>query len=142
MERVTIHCTTACLFTYSFFLNEQHMNMGGHMGNEMVFILANQVRTKFFQHIGVPEFDHEHQSGTIMANAAVKYINEGLIGDKITVQVYIDHISEITFDFKIRFIKNDAMDLAIVRQGILWFDYNHRKPIELPKLLIDFCKDK
>lgn len=139
MERVRIDCTTKCLFSHSFTLGEQHMNQGGHMGNEMIFILANDIRTKFFEFIGMQAFDAHNEIGTIMANATVKYASEGMIGDQITANVYIDHISEITFDFKIQFLKNEEQELAVIRQGIVWYDYKNRKPHELPKQFLDFC---
>lgn len=133
MERIKIDFPGNVLYSTSFEIMEEDINFAGHMGNERILHWANQIRHKFYKYKGVNEINPITKTGTIVANHAVVYKSEGFLNDEIIAEVGIGNLSTCSYDLVIRFLKKENQNLlAIMKSGIVFFDYNKREIAEIP----------
>jgi acyl-CoA thioesterase FadM len=130
MNKVKIEIPAAVLFRTEFQIKEEDINEADHMGNERILHHANLIRYDFFTTINVlPEKDH----GLIIASHSIQYKSEGFSGDTILCEISVSNLTECTFDLVMHFIKQSTnKTLAVVRSGIVYFDYQNRKIRHLP----------
>ena len=108
MERVQINIPEKILYQQHFKIVEADINDVNHMGNERVLVFVN----------------------------SINYKNEGFLGDEIVCHVGVNNITECSFDLISHFIKSNSTTLAIVRTGIVYYDYEKRKIKALPQSFI------
>ncbi len=111
------------------------VNYGGHLSNDRVLSMVHEVRLRFFQSMGYSELDLAGVS-TIMADTAIVYQSEGFQGDEINVDVAITDFTRVGFDLFYQLNNlTTGKALAIVKTGIICFDYETRKVCEVPDAL-------
>ncbi|MFN8283847.1 MAG: thioesterase family protein [Chitinophagales bacterium] len=134
MERVTINLPEKFLYKQQFKIRQEDINEVNHMGNERVLVFVNAIKEGFFSELNlVPNSPTE---GIIFANHSINYKSEGFLGDEITCNVGVANITECSFDLISHFVKNNSTTLAIVRTGIVYYDYEKRKIKALPESFI------
>jgi acyl-CoA thioesterase FadM len=133
MTRIDIKVPEKVLYETHFTIQPEDINSANHMGNERILFFSNTVRTDFYNHLGLEEGVLAEGHGTIIANHAIKYVSEGFLGDEITCQVGIAEFTSCSFDLIFHFFKKDKKTLALVRSGVVYFNYNERRISELPK---------
>ncbi len=115
----------------------QHINYGGHLGNDAILSVIHEARLRFFQHLGCNETD-AFGTGLIMTDAAVIYRGEGFQGDLLHITIVSDDWSSRGFDLYYRISCNregKEVPIAEVKTGMLCFDYATRKPARIPEKL-------
>lgn len=112
------------------------LNYGGHVGNEMMLIFAQQARVDFLNSMGYGELTLAGK-GIIMTDAAVIYKSESHAGDELKVELGIDDLTTIGFDlhYKITNIQTNR-EVARVKTGILCFDYETKKIASIPQEVV------
>ena len=111
----------------------QHINYGGHLGNDAVLALTHEARIRFLRQLGCSELD-AFGSGLIMTDAAVVYQGEGFLGDTLEAAIWVEALSSRGFELYYRFTCERAQTqhpIALVKTGMLCFDYNSRRPVHL-----------
>ncbi|WP_264790132.1 acyl-CoA thioesterase [Aureispira anguillae] len=113
------------------------LNYGGHVGNEMMLIFAQQARVDFLNSLGYGELTLAGK-GIIMTDAAVVYKSETHAGDTLKIELALDDLTTIGFDlyYKISNQKTNR-EVARVKTGILCFDYELKKIATLPTEVVD-----
>jgi acyl-CoA thioesterase FadM len=121
------------LFSTIIELRITDMNYGGHMGNEVVLVLAHEARMRWLQSIGQSEMNLMGKS-IIQADAAVVYQSEGYTGDRIEVLIYVQTSGSSGFEM-IYQMKNlsKTKDLAVVKTGMVFYNYELGKVERIPE---------
>ncbi len=115
----------------------QHINYGGHLGNDAVLALVHEARIRYLRHLGCSELD-AFGAGLIMTDAALVYRGEGFQGDLLDLSVGPSDLTTRGFDllYKISCVrKGISISIADVKTAMLCFDYKNRKPVAMPAVL-------
>lgn len=109
------------------------LNYGAHLGNDRVLGLAHEARTRLLAGMGASEMD-VFGIGMAMVDAVVLFKSEGFLGDRLLVSMGVADISSRSWDFLYRFwLPDRSRELALVKTGMVGFDYTTRKVAELPQ---------
>ena len=119
-------------FTTEIPLRVSDINYGGHLGNDAVLAIAQEARMRFLQSHGWTELDVSGV-GIIMTDAALVYRSEAFYGDVLTIDVAVADMQQLGCDFLFRVTnKASGKEVALVKTGIVFFDYAKRKPAPVP----------
>jgi len=122
-------------------INVSMLNYGNHLSNEQILSMAHEARLRFFHSLGASEFDF-WGPGLIQTDAAVVYRSEGHYADEIAIGLFITDLSRAGFDvqYSMRNISTEK-DLAIVKTGIVCFDYDEKKVRDLPEPFVKIIRE-
>ena len=132
MDRVRLSLPAELPFTFSLHVRVNDLNYGGHLAHQQVLIYCHEARIAFLQSLGYSEMDISGP-GLIMADTAVRYRAEAFAGDPIEVALGISALHRKGFDCVYRLTrKSDETEIALVKTGMVSFDYNSRSPQVIP----------
>lgn len=108
------------------------LNYGNHLSNDRLLCFAHQARVEWLESLGFSEMNFGG-FGIIMTDAAVVYKSEGHLNNELKIEIGISDISRSGFDlyYKITNLSN-SKELAMVKTGILCFDYSSKKVCSIP----------
>ncbi len=118
------------------------INYGGHLGNDAVLSIIHEARMQLLAEAGFTELAVGGH-GLIMADVMIAYRGESFYGDVLEVEVYVDELSERTFDllYRISTERNGArMTIAEAKTGMICFDYEARKIVAMGDGLKSFLR--
>ena len=142
MARVKIELPKEFIFKTEIPIRINDINYGGHLGNDAVLSIAHEARLRFLKHYSFTELN-VGGAGTIMVDAAVQYKAEGLHGDIVLVEIAVTDITGVGCDFVYRCTnKNTGAVIAIVKTGIVFYDYNRKKIVTFPEKFGAILNDK
>ena len=132
MARVKIELPEKFQFKTEIPIRITDLNYNDHLGNDSVLSVCQEARMQYLNQFGFTELNIDG-SGIIMVDAAVQYKSEGFYGDVLLVEVAITDITKIGCDFLYRISnKENNNDVAFVKTGIVFFDYEKRKSAPVP----------
>jgi acyl-CoA thioesterase FadM len=133
MARVQIELPQSWLFRTRLAVRVTDVNYGGHLGNDRVLGLAHEARVRWLASRGLSEKD-VGGVGLIMADAALVFRGEAFLGDELEVELGAMEVRRSSFDLVYRLTRPaDAAEIALVKTGLVCFDYAARKVARLPK---------
>jgi len=133
MARVKIELPKEFIFKTEIPIRISDINYGGHLGNDAVLSIAHEARLRFLKQHNFTELN-VGGSGIIMVDAAVQYKAEGFYGDIILVEIAVADITGVGCDFVYRCTnKNTGTVIAIVKTGIVFYDYDKKKVVSVPE---------
>ncbi|MFT4523090.1 MAG: acyl-CoA thioester hydrolase [Bacteroidia bacterium] len=134
MARVSIQPITNEVFTTSLTIRVTDLNYGNHLANQNVLVFAHEARIDFLASLGVNELDFYGVS-LIQGDAAVVFKSEGFLKDKIEITIGVEEVGNSSFDL-VYFMFNYTTQkpLALVKTGLVCFDYSERKVRPIPKI--------
>jgi acyl-CoA thioester hydrolase len=136
MARVKIELPDKFIFKTEIPIRISDINYGGHLGNDAVLAIAHEARLRFLNHYNFTELDIDG-AGIIMTDAAVQYKAEAFYGETILVEIAVTDITKVGCDFVYRCTnKNTGTIIAIVKTGIVFYDYNNKKVVSVPDKFI------
>lgn len=136
MARVKIELPEKFIFKTEIPIRINDINYGGHLGNDAVLSIAHEARLRFLKQHNFTELN-AGGAGIIMVDAAVQYKAEGFYGDIILVEIAVTEITGVGCDFVYRCTnKNTGTVIAIVKTGIVFFDYDKKKVVSVPEKFI------
>jgi len=137
MEKIKISFPAHIQFETELKVRISDLNYGAHVGNNAFLEFAHEARVQFLNHLGCKgEIDLGKGAGIIMVDAAIVYKAEVFHPAELIVQITADHVSERSFDLYYRFvIKKDLREAALIKTGIVCFDYQKRRPASIPATL-------
>lgn len=108
------------------------LNYGGHVGNEMLLVYAQQARVEWLKQWGYGELTLAGK-GIIMTDAGVVYQAEIHEGEVLTIGLAVQNLTKIGFDLYYQ-VSNKATGKAVakIKTGILCFDYTTKKIAPIP----------
>ncbi|CAI8206184.1 MAG: Uncharacterised protein [Marinobacterium sp. xm-d-530] len=133
MARIKIEMPDNYLFSTVMDVRISDINYGNHLGNDSVLSFVHEARTRFFRQYGYTEMDVEGL-GIIMTDSAIVYKAEGFHGDQIQIDITVGDFNKYGCDiFYLMTNKATAVEIAHVKTGIVFFDYDARKVVTLPE---------
>lgn len=143
MARIKIKLPEEYLFSTSLQVRIGEINYGGHVGNEQYLLYAQEARVQFLKKYNLKEISLEGSIGIIMTDSAVVYKSELFSGDQIEIKMGVQDISRLGFDFVYHIInKETGKEVAHIKTGILCFDYEKRKVVEIPASFLSILEGK
>lgn len=132
MPRITIDLPECFSFTTEVPIYIQHINHGRHLDNAALLSLLSEARVRFFASLGYTELDVEGV-GIVIADAAVQYRSEAFYGDTLVFAMAAADFNKYGCDLVYRAsAKADGREVARGKTGILFFDYELKKPVPMP----------
>lgn len=132
MARLKLELPEAFIFSTEIPLRISDINYGGHLGNDAVLSLVHESRLRFFKAHGFTELD-VNGVGIIMNDAAIVFRSEAFYGETIVVDIAACDVTRIGCDFFFRLTeKSDGREVARVKTGFVFFDYESRKVKSIP----------
>ena len=142
MAKVKIEIPKEFIFKTEIPIRISDINYGGHLGNDAVLSIAHEARLRFLKQYNFTELN-VGGAGIIMVDAAVQYKSEGLHGDIVLVEIAVTDITGVGCDFVYRCTnKNTGTVIAIVKTGIVFYDYNRKKIVSVPEKFGAILNDK
>jgi acyl-CoA thioester hydrolase len=132
MSRLRIQLPSQFNFATQIPIRITDLNYGGHVGNDTILTLAHEARMQFLKSLGYTELELEGRS-LIMSDAAIEFRAELFYGDVITVQVAAGDFSRAGFQLYYRLTKADNVLVAVVKTGMICYDYTAKKVTALPE---------
>lgn len=140
MPRVKIDIPEKFQFKSEIPIRISDINYGGHLGNDSVLSICQEARMQFLNQFSFTELNIDG-SGIIMVDAAIQYKSEGFYGDILLVEIAVTDISKIGCNFVYRITnKKNQNKVAIVKTGIVFFDYSKKKVVPLPQKFLELIE--
>ncbi len=134
MERIKVLLPRIFQFSTCLRIRITDLNYGGHVGNDVFLSLVHEARQQYLQFFGYSELEFEG-TGLIMADAAIEYKRELKFGDEVKISVSTSSFDKIGFDifYKLEVKQGEDWLLAAkVKTGMICFDYNAKKKVQVP----------
>jgi acyl-CoA thioesterase FadM len=136
MARVQIGLPQSWFFRTRIEVRVTDVNYGGHLGNDRVLGLAHEARVRWLASCGMSEKD-VGGVGLIMADAALVFRAEAFLGDELEVELGAAEVRRSSFDLVYLLTRPaDGAEIALVKTGMVCFDYAARKVVRLPQGLV------
>lgn len=133
MARVQIESPQMWLFHTKLTVRVGDINYGGHLGNDRVLGLAHEARVRWLASHNFSEAD-VGGAGLIMADAALVFRREAFLGDVLDVALGAAEVRRSSFDLIYLLTRPaDGAEIALVKTGMVCFDYTAHKVVRLPQ---------
>jgi acyl-CoA thioesterase FadM len=116
------------------------INYGNHLGNDSLVTILHEARIQWLQTGGFTE-KNIGDTGLILNELVVNYLNEGFYGDLFQINILPGEISNMGFEiyYRIDAIRNEQkINIGIAKTGMVCFDYEIRKPKLIPTEFASF----
>ena len=136
MQRVTIDWPDPSGFITELEIRITDINYGGHLGNDRLLSLVHEARVQWLASYGWTELDVDG-IGLIMTDAAMQFRSEIFYGMKVQIETGLVGLARSRFT--LLYGLKDAgtgEELARVRTGMAFFDYQSRKIARAPKAFV------
>jgi acyl-CoA thioesterase FadM len=133
MPRVELELPERFQFVTEIPLRITDINYGGHLGNDALLSLLHEARVQFLRHYGFTELNIDGRS-IIMTDAVLVYRSEGFYGDVARIEIAVSNMQSHGCDFIYKVTnKETGKELARAKTGILFYDYEEKKILQVPK---------
>ena len=135
MARIIITYEEKTLFTHDL-----TVRVKDHLAHDSVISLLHEARAQFFVANNMSELDVEGY-GIIMADIGVNYRSEAFFGQMLSVEIALGDFSAKGCDMYYRMSsKETGKVVAIAKTGLVFFDYEAKKPVAVPQSFLDIAK--
>ena len=136
MARIKIELPEKFIFSTDIPIYINHINYGNHLDNAALLMLVSEARVRFFNYLGYSEMDVEGV-GIIVADCAVQYRSEAFHGETLIAEFAADDFNKYGCDFVWRLSDMvSGREVASGKHGMMFFDYNVRKPAGVPEAFV------
>lgn len=133
MARVKLNLPTKFLFSTEITVRITDINYGGHLGNDALLSLIHEARVRFLKSHGYTEADIEGV-GLIMTDAALIYKKEVFYDTRLVFEIALSDWSRVGCDFVFRITeKESGQEVAYAKTGVVFFDYERKKVVPVPR---------
>ena len=135
MARIKLDFLDKFLFSTIIPVRITDLNYGNHLANDKVLSIIHEARIQFFQHYGYSELDFAGVS-VIMGDVAIEYKNQAFYGDELLIEIGVQDFSRVSFDIIYKISTKDKL-IVKAKTGIVTFDYQQNKVVEVPQKIKD-----
>lgn len=138
MARIKINFPSDYIFKTKVQVRITDVNYGGHVGNDSILSIMHEARLQLLKHLGFKnEVDIAKNTGIIVADVAIQYKAESFHGDELEVKVAVQDFNKYGFDMLYNISNvNTGKDVAIGKTGIVCVDYDKKKVVSVPEVLL------
>ena len=138
MARVKINPPKNFVFYHQLVVRVTDLNYGNHLANENLLAYAQEVRVNWLAKNKKSELDFWGTS-LIQGDAAIVYKSEGFLGNLITIGLAVEDLGNSSFDLVCEMYNETTKSpLALVKTGMVCFNYDNRKVNPVPQEFKDF----
>lgn len=132
MAKIRIDLPARFIFRTELAVYASHINYGNHMDNAAMIQLVSEARMRFFASLGFSEDDVDGP-GIIVADLAIQYRAEVFHGDVLIFDLTVTDPGRVGCDIVFQ-VTDQAKGHEVARgkNGIVFFNYTTRKPVEIP----------
>jgi len=135
MSRIKIELPTHVSYTTEIPIRITDINYGSHVGNDTILALVHEVRMQWLSHLGYESELAIEGIGLIMVDAGIEFKSQLFYGNPIIAALAVENISKIGFDLYYKLEnKKDHSLVAVVKTGLVCFDYTRQKLAPIPDL--------
>ncbi|MGR6873712.1 acyl-CoA thioesterase [Pseudomonas sp. HK3] len=116
--RIRLELPQTVLFSIEVSVRVTDINYAGHLGNDRLLVYAQEARSAWFASLGFNELDIEG-CNTIMADAALQYVNEAFASDVVSVDLYLGEQHKYGFDLYY-LVRRGADEICRMKTAILF----------------------
>jgi acyl-CoA thioesterase FadM len=136
MARVEIQLPDTFLFETDLPIRIGDINYGGHLGNDRILTLAQEVRVQWLARHGLRELE-VGGAGLILADAAIVFKAEGTHGMALRCELGVGEVRSRSVELLHRFSdRATGVEIARAKTGVLCFDYAAKKVVHLTARLL------
>ena len=132
MARIKLKLPEKFYYTAMIEVRITDLNYGGHLGNDTILSIIHEARVRFLNSLGYSETDIEG-IGIIMSDAVIVYKNQAFYGDRLKIEIGAGEFSRKSCDFFYRISKEENVIVALCKTGIVFYDYQSKKPVRVPE---------
>ena len=137
MPRIKLELPEKMLFSTEIPVRITDINYGGHLGNDSILSIVQEARVRFLNKYNYSEKNVEGL-GIIMTDCAIVYKSESFYGDILEIKIGVKDFFKYGCDIYYQIINTKTVkDVAIVKTGIMFFDYEKRKRARVPERFIN-----
>lgn len=111
------------------------VNYGGHLGHAELIKITHQARLKFLLTNSLRE-NNIGGAGIIVKNLSVDYKGEAFFDETLNISIRIEEIGKVSCVFIYEIIKNSEKPVAVVRETIVFMNYEKRRPVRVPEEIL------
>ncbi|HEY4538519.1 MAG TPA: thioesterase family protein [Faecalibacter sp.] len=116
------------------------LNYGNHLANDKVLSIIHEARVQFLNHFGWNEMNLGGV-GIIMADVAIEYKNQAYYNDQLEISIAVGDFTRVSFDIFYQMTCGEKL-IAKVKTGIVTFDYEKNKVVEVPETVKNILKNE
>ena len=131
MSRTIINYPEKTLFSCNIPIRITDINYGQHLAHDKLISILHESRAQFFQHFNMSESNIEGL-GIIMSDLTIKYQAEAFYPDFLTIEISLADPTRCGFNMFYRITKSDTKIIATAKTGLVFFNYQHKKPASIP----------
>ena len=132
MPRAKLELPSKFDFSTEIPLRITDINYNDHLGNDAILSIIHEARVRFYKKYGFTELDIDG-AGTIMSDAILVYKSEAHYGDIVRIDIAVHDLQKKSFDFLYLLTnKETGKEIARAKTGIVFYDYQNRKIIDIP----------
>lgn len=138
MARIKLTPPPQVLFRTCLTVLPAHVNAAGHLDNAQLLALVSQARDAFLQALDFDSPTNIGGLGIILADAAVQYRSEAFGAEELEFAIGVHEFNRYGCDFFYTVSsRRDQREVARVKNGIVFFDYQHRRMQTMPALFVE-----
>ena len=132
MPRITIDLPPSFSFSTEIAIYINHVNYRRHLDNTALLSLVAEANERYFAWLGYPGMEVEG-AGVVYADAAVQFRSEAFHREILVIDLACADFSKYGCDlvYQVR-EKQSGREVARGKTGIVFFDYEARKPTLIP----------
>ena len=134
MARIKIELPGKQLSTIELAVRISDINYGNHLGNDSLVGLLHDARMQWLRSLNFTELDIDG-TGLIMSDLAVEYKSEAFYGDVLSVSIFVNDVSAVSFDLYYSVLNQNNLLIAKAKTGMVCYNYEKKKVISLPESL-------
>ncbi len=133
MARVKLNLPEEFEFSTEIRVRISDINYGGHLGNDSILSLIHEARVRFLDEYGFTELNIDG-FGLIMVDSVVLYKSEAFYGEILRIEVAADDFSRYGCDILYRITnKETGKEVVRAKTGIVFYDYERKRVVEVPE---------
>ncbi len=143
MARIKVSLAEKSFFETEIPVRITDLNYGNHLANDKLLSIIHEARVQFLQSFGFSEMDLGG-CGIIMADVAIEYKAQSYYADVLIVKIGIHDLTRVSFDLTYEILKKSSDQnilIAKAKTGIVTFDYQTNKVVEVPKAFLEKLQD-
>jgi len=134
MARIKIELPGKQLATMELAVRITDINYGNHLGNDSLVGLLHEARMQWLRSLNFTELDIDG-TGLIMSDLAVEYKAEVFYGDILSVSIFVNDVSAVSFDLYYSVLNQNNVLIAKAKTGMVCYNYEKKKVASMPESL-------
>jgi len=135
MGRVRLDLPERFHYAIELRVRTSDLNYGGHLGNDTVLSLFQEVRLRFFKEHGFSEgyLVKVDGYGILMTDAVIVYKSQAFYADLLTIEIAVANVETYGCDLFYKVTNRETgKEVVRAKTGIVFYDYGAQKIAKVP----------